>query len=177
MTDTSAADDNRINVSVSVECVNIIDEAMRNSKLYNTRADFVFSAVREFYRQCIGRFHGYIRQVKAEGETPYERVAMFDEATLRYGEFMLDSYSKSYKGSNIRQIPIRPNSKFREELDKLTMFLFNSKTKEDVILTCRAAIFWYIGEVNKDSRNHDDFESSLADMRAEVKKNRIDIGV
>ena len=56
------------------------------------------------------------------------------------------------------------------------MFLFNSKEKEDVILTCRAAIFWYIGEVNKDSENHDVFEESLAEMRAEVKKNRINLG-
>lgn len=177
MTDTNATDDNRINVSVSVECVKQIDEAMLNSKLYNTRADFVFSAVREFYKQCIERFGKYISQVKTEGETPYERVSMFDEATIRYGKHMLESYSQSYKGSNVRQIPIRPNSNFREELDKLTMFLFNSKDKEDVILTCRAAIFWYIGEVNKDSENHDNFESLLEEMRAEVKKKKINLDV
>lgn len=177
MTYTNAADDNRINVSVSIECVKAIDETMQDSKLYNTRADFVFSAVREFYKQCITRFDEYICQVKAEGETPYERVAMFDEATLRYGAFILSSYSRSYKGPNVKQIPIRPNNNFREELNKLSMFLFKSEKMEDIISTSRAAIYWYIGEVNKDSKTHDDFESSLAEMRAEVKKNRIDIGV
>ena len=177
MTDDKVADKNRINVSVSKECTRVIDETMSHSKLYNTYADFVFSAVREFYKQCISRFDSYVSQVKKEGETPYERSAMFDEATLKYGAHMLDSYSKSYPGPNNDQIPIRPNIKFREELNKLTVFLFKSEKREDIIQTCRAAIYWYIGEVNRDSQKHDDFELSLEKMRAEVKKKKIDIGL
>ena len=167
----------RINVSVSAPCIKEIDDLLAKYEMFNGHADFVFTAVRNFFVDCITRFQSYLRQCKEEGQTPLEIVTLFDEATERYGKRLLNSYSNVYPGQNAIQIIIRPKKSFYEKIRVLSNYLFGSDDKASLIKTCRMAVFWYLGKMNATSYEDNSFEEELSELRVIAANRKIDLGV
>lgn len=167
---------NRINVSVSDKCWNEVDKVISESKLFNGRTDFVFSAVRHFYIESDKRFRDYLAEAKKEGSTPLEIITLFDEATARYCERITEIYIHYYPGPNIRQIAIRPDEDFIQELKNISNYLFKSKEMEYIVRTCRLAISEYLANINAIIENMGFLEKEVEMLRASIKKNKIDLG-
>ena len=167
----------RVNVSVSAPCIKEIDELLAKYEMFNGHADFVFTAVRNFFVECTTRFQSYLSQCKEKGQTPLEIVTLFDEATERYGKHLSDSYSNVYPGQNAIQIIIRPKKSFYEKICVLSSYLFRSDDKVSLIKTCRMAVFWYLGKMNASSFEDNSFEEELSGLRALVANSKIDLGV
>lgn len=172
-----AAEKNRINVSLSASCLVEIDNHIAAMQMFNGHAEFVFSAIRNFYISCIARFRGYLTQSEQEGQTPLEIITMFDEATERYGYYLLSSYADVYPGQNAIQVIIRPKDLFYGKIRELSRYLFKTDEKENLIKTCRVAVFWYLGKLNETSSEDTFFETELNELRSKVKKNSINLGI
>ena len=170
-------EDKRINPSISESCWTEIDRVIDESGLFNGRTDFVYSAIRSFIIESITRFRAYIAESKSKGETPFEIVSLFEEATTRYGSSLLESYSKKYPGPSNKQIPIRPDEPFRMEIISLSNYLFKNDGQEELSKTCRVAIHWYLEIINDAIENDDYFENELEKMRKADEKRRVDIGI
>lgn len=167
---------NRINVSVSDKCWNEVDRVISESKLFNGRTDFVFSAVRHFYIESDKRFRDYLAEAKKDGSTPLEAITLFDEATTRYCEYITSIYLHYYPGPNVRQIAIRPDEVFIQELKNISNYLFKSEEMEFIVRTCRLAISEYLAKINAIIENKGTLEKAVDELRASVKKSKINLG-
>jgi hypothetical protein len=166
----------RFNVSVTQSCLVDIERVISESKLFNGRADFVFSAIRTFYLDCIDRFQNYLYESKKEGETSLEIITLFDDGTRRYGDWCLNRYIERFKGTNVCQIALRPDTIFYAELVKLANYLFSDGSdKEKLVKACRAAIEWYITKIDTCVLNASKLENNLKEIRASNRSNRINI--
>ena len=167
--------DNRINVSVSVDCIKDIDAIIEGSGLFNKRSDFVFAAVRAFFYECTHRFNRAILESKAKGKTPLEEYVLFTQATLDFGSHQLEEYIEKYGGPNVKQIPIRPDPLFYNMLLALSAHLFKGDESECILKTCRAAICMYASDVRRIIEEYNKFDSEYRKLGSRKKTDKVDI--
>lgn len=167
---------NRINVSMSEECLKAVCSIVEESGFFNGQADFVFSAVRSFSIRCTDRFNDYLRESKKDGETPLEVISLFDDGVSRYRDFLIYYYKEHYPGPNVKQIPIRPDIKFVQELKKISNYFFKSEDMKYLVETCRLAICEHLVEIQSLIESKNELESELSSIRASAKKGNFKIG-
>ena len=165
---------NRINVSVSIRCMDDIDAVIAESGLFNGRSEFIFSAIRDFFANCTRRFDNVLAEIQQE-ESDSGVYSRFIEAMLDYGSIQFESYSKYYPGPNVKQIPIRLEEPFYINLDNLSKYLFRADDSDRVLKTCRIAIYRYAGNVRSIVNDYEQFDSDLNALRTSSKSRKIHI--
>ena len=82
-----------------------------------------------------------------------------------------------YPGQNAVQIIIRPKESFHICIRNLSRFLFGGDEVEDLIKTCRVAVFWNLGILNRSADDYYSFEDDLKKLCAQVKSSKIDLDI
>lgn len=165
----------RINVSVSPGCLEDIDYIVKESKLFNTRSDFVFSAIRYFYVECMQKFDKVLEEAKQIGQTSLEIHTILKETNWEYGRSQIQRYQETYPGSNIKQIPIRPEGEFSRSTHRLSSLLYRVDDSDAVLKTIRVAILHYVTYMKEivELKNH--FYTDFMDLSNSVIRAHINL--
>ena len=105
-----------------------------------------------------------------------EIIALFENGVSLYRDYLTSFYIEHYSGPNVKQIPIRPDVTFIQELKRISLYLFKSDEMEYLVKTCRLAISEHIVEVNTMVERKNKLEKDLDDIRARAKKGNFKIG-
>lgn len=142
----SAANPNRINISVPVSCKKAIDELVKTTGLFKGTSDFVLSAIMYLFIQQHDFLYDIFKQSSKMGRTGIETERLLKDSLTDRSNGWLEMFGVVYRGPLVSQITIRLNENLLKTItDMARLYLPNEPEETRVQKLCRIAIYVFTG--------------------------------